>query len=75
MSGFDIGGMSNNGYALLRSGGITKLYRVNIDYTSSGYSGGGYGGGYNYDYNSSNILSYKRDFNIAVNGFALGLGF
>ena len=70
MSGFDIGGMSNNGYALLRSGGVTKLYRVNIDYANSVY-----GGGYNSYYSSNTILSYKRDFNIAVNGFALGLGF
>ena len=80
MSGFDIGGISNNGYALLRSGGVTRLYRVNIDYNGGGYSGGGYGGGgygggYSGGYSSSSILSFKRDFNIAVNGFALGLGF
>ena len=80
MSSFDIGGISNNGYALLRSGGVTRLYRVNIDYNGGGYSGGGYGGGgygggYSGGYSSSSILSFKRDFNIAVNGFALGLGF
>ena len=29
-NGFDIGGMSNMAYALLRSGGLTKVYTVNL---------------------------------------------
>ena len=29
-NGFDIGGTSNMGYALLRSGGSTKVYRINL---------------------------------------------
>ena len=71
MSGFDIGGTSNNGYALLKSGSTTKLYRVNIDYNAGG-SNGGYSGGWSY---GSNLLSYKRDFSFSVTGFTLGLGF
>ena len=71
MSGFDIGGTSNKGYALLKSGSIVKLYNVNIDYNSGGYNGGsGYYGG-----SGSNLLSYKRDFPFIITGFTLGLGF
>ncbi|GAB3943860.1 hypothetical protein GCM10028805_10690 [Spirosoma harenae] len=29
-NGFDIGGASNKGYALLRSGGVSKLYSINL---------------------------------------------
>ncbi len=29
-NGFDIGGTSNMGYALLRSGGTTRVYMVNV---------------------------------------------
>ena len=59
MSGFDIGGTSNSGYALLKSGSTTNLYRVNVTSFSS----------------SSNILTFKRSFPSSVTGFTLGLGF
>jgi hypothetical protein len=29
-NGFDIGGMSNTAYALLRSGGTTRIYTINL---------------------------------------------
>ena len=67
MSGFDIGGTSNDGYALLKTGSTTKLYKVDI--------GGNYSGGYSSGISYSNILSFKRDFNYSVTGFTLGLGF
>ena len=75
MSGFDIGGTSNMGYALLKSGSTVKLYNVNIDYNTGGYNGGsGYYGGSGYN-SGSNLLSYKRDFPFSITGFTLGLGF
>ena len=74
MSGFDIGGTSNDGLALLRTGSTTKLYKVDIGGNySGGYSSGG--SGYSSGGSYSNILSYKRDFNFSVTGFTLGLGY
>ncbi|KAK6031638.1 hypothetical protein OSTOST_02223 [Ostertagia ostertagi] len=37
-NGFDIGGNSNMAYALLTSGGVTKLYNINISSVSPGAS-------------------------------------
>lgn len=68
MSGFDIGGTSNRGYALLVANNVTRLYKVDIDYNG----GSGYNGGYSYN---SNLLSSGRDFPFTVTGFTIGLGF
>ncbi len=75
MSGFDIGGTTNKGYALLKSKGLTQLYRVNFDYSSSSsYSHDDDDD--NDDYDSDNeVLSRKRDFPFNVTGFTVGLGF
>ena len=76
MSGFDISGTDNKGYALLKSGGNTKLYKVKFDGSSnSGKEDDDDDEDDDDSDDKSGILSYKRNFPFAIKGFTIGLGF